>query len=105
MDSARFIPHKTVDQSLSAFGFDEGYESSNSEIVRGTVHIFAAWELGTFPTSVQTLLDATVSLITHLASVAQLGRILTTVALGLQMTHTTYQTTISNAVYKRLFVH
>ena len=33
VDTVFFIPQKTVDKSFSPFGIDEGYKSSDSEIM------------------------------------------------------------------------
>jgi hypothetical protein len=50
VDAMRFIPQKAVNKSFGPLGFDEGYKSPDSEIVRGAVHVLAAGELGAFPT-------------------------------------------------------
>jgi hypothetical protein len=50
VDTVRFIPQETVDQSFGPLGFDKGDKSPDSEIVRGAVHVLAARELGAFPT-------------------------------------------------------
>jgi hypothetical protein len=76
VDTVRFIPQKAVDKSFGPLGFDEGYKSPDSEIVRGAVHVHAAGELGTFLTVLQTFWDATASLIAHFTPGTQGGRIL-----------------------------
>jgi hypothetical protein len=105
VDTVRFIPQKTVDKSFGTLGFDESYKSPDSEIVRVGVHVLAAGELGALPTPLQTLLDATVSLIAHLTPGTQAGRILTAITFCSQMTPTAHQTAIGDTVNKRLFVH
>jgi hypothetical protein len=105
VDTVRFIPQETVDKSFGPLGSDEGYKSSDSEIVWGGVHVLATRELGAFPTPLQTFLDAAVSLIAHLTPGTQAGRILAEITFRSQMTPTTHQTTIGDTVYKCLFVH
>jgi hypothetical protein len=105
VDTVRFIPQKAVDKSFGPLGFDEGHKSSDSEIVRGAVHVLAARELGALPTPLQTSLDATVSLMAHLTPGTQAGRILAEITFCSQMTPAAHQTAIRDAVYKRLFVH
>jgi hypothetical protein len=105
VDTVRFIPQKAVDKSSGTLGFDEGYKSPDSEIVRGAVHVLAAGELGAFPTPLETSLDATVSLIAHLTPGTQAGRILAEVTFCPQMTPAAHQTAIRDTVYERLFVH
>jgi hypothetical protein len=68
MDTDRFIRQETVDKSFGSLGFDKGYKSPDSEIVWGAVHVLATRKLDAFPTSLQTSLDATASLIAHLTS-------------------------------------
>jgi hypothetical protein len=105
VDTVRFIPQETVDQSFCPLGFDKGHKSPDSEIVRGAVHVLAARELGAFPTPLQTFLDAAVSLIAHLTPGTQAGRVLAEITLCSQMTQAAHQTTIRDTVYKRLSVH
>ena len=105
VDTVRFIPQKTVNESFGTLGFDEGCESPDSEIVGGCVHVLATGELGALPTPLQTSLDATVSLIAHLTPGTQAGCILAEITFCSQMTLTAYQTAIRDTVYKRLFVH
>ena len=81
VDTARFIPQQTVDKRFGTFGFDESHKSPDSEIVRGGVHVLPAGELGALPTPLQTLFDATVSLITNFTPGTQAGRILAEITL------------------------
>lgn len=105
VDTVRFIPQKTVNESFGTLGFDEGYKSPDSEIVWGAVHVLATRKLGALPTPLQTSLDATVSLIAHLTPGTQAGCILTEITFCSQMTPTAHQTAIRDTIYKRLFVH
>jgi hypothetical protein len=105
VDTARFIPQQTVDKRFGTFGFDESHKSPDPEIVRGGVHVLTAGELDALPTPLQTLFDATVSLIANLTPDTQAGRILAEITLCSQMTSTTNQTTIRDAVYECLSVH
>jgi hypothetical protein len=105
VDTVRFIPQETIDKSFGPLGFDEGHKSPDSEIVWRAVHVLATRKLGTFPTPLQISLDAIVSLIAHFTSGAQAGCVLAEITFCSQMTPTTHQTAIRDAVYKRLFVH
>jgi hypothetical protein len=73
--------------------------------VWGAVHVLATRELGAFPTTLQTFLDATASLIAHFTSGTQAGCILAEITFCSQMTHTAHQTAIRDTVCNRLFVH
>jgi len=105
VNTARFISQKAVNESFGTLGLDEGYESSNSQIVPRAVHVLTTRELGTIPTAQQTSFEATVTLIAHFASGAQAGRILAAITFRSQMTPTAHQTAIGDTVHKSLSVH
>jgi hypothetical protein len=50
MDTIRFIPYKTVDKRFGTLYFNESYKSSDSEVMRRSVHVLAAGELVALPT-------------------------------------------------------